>query len=262
MVFFIDLEANCNRPKYTCDEIISIGCVSENGDKFYSLVKPTTKLSRCICELTGLTNEDVSSAKTIDSVFISFSNWVKSVSKTDINIFYCYGPSDIQFIEDNYPRLKNKDAVIFADTLMKSMFDVQESVSKYFKALKDIKLIKLVQYFRGDKTITQSHNSLEDAEYLKEVVSHVLNDNPIKECPFKEYATEDITTFCGKVLVRNNGTETQEFENIKSAVDWIFENCIDKSNKKTTHSIINKNLRSHIKAGERYYGCEWKFVER
>ena len=53
MKFCLDFEAT----RFS-NRIISIGCVAENGNTFYTLVKPVNKakVDRFITELTGITN--------------------------------------------------------------------------------------------------------------------------------------------------------------------------------------------------------------
>ena len=53
MNFYIDFEAN-----QFSDRIISIGCISENGNNFYSLCRPSKPgetITNFITELTGIT---------------------------------------------------------------------------------------------------------------------------------------------------------------------------------------------------------------
>ena len=67
MKYFIDFEANS-----PSNEIIEIGCVSENGDTFQTYVKPTTKIDGFITGLTGITNEMVKDAPYIDVALKEF----------------------------------------------------------------------------------------------------------------------------------------------------------------------------------------------
>ena len=69
MKFFIDFEAL----QYN-NFIISIGCVCENGNQFSSFVKPPKgkTVSKFITELTGITDETLADAPSIDEAFNSF----------------------------------------------------------------------------------------------------------------------------------------------------------------------------------------------
>ena len=61
MKFYIDFEAT----QYT-ENIISIGCVAENGDSFSSLVNCPYKVGSFVTQLTGITNDMVSTAPSPD----------------------------------------------------------------------------------------------------------------------------------------------------------------------------------------------------
>ena len=95
MKYFIDLEAT-----QFSNEIISIGCVREDGETFYSLVNVSkNKMTNFITELTGITKEDVSTAPSSDEVFTKFYDWlIPDESKVQ---FFCYGNADLGFIRKN-----------------------------------------------------------------------------------------------------------------------------------------------------------------
>ena len=111
MNFFIDFEAN----QFT-NEIISIGCVAENGATFYALVKPISKKkpSKFITELTGITKEMLAHADTADKVFKNFYLWRKRFPSTD-NKYYVYGNCDIEFC---YKTLRKMEDVSAKKTLL------------------------------------------------------------------------------------------------------------------------------------------------
>ena len=71
MNYFIDFEAAS-----PITEIISIGCVREDGKEFYSLVKPAEAIvSEKITELTGITSAMLESAPSAIEVFTDFYNF-------------------------------------------------------------------------------------------------------------------------------------------------------------------------------------------
>ena len=80
MKIYLDLEANC-----TTNEAISIGMVTENGDTFYSLIRPHTKLDHNIKVLTGVSQEDADQAPSLEEVmlgvreFLSFPFLMKKI---------------------------------------------------------------------------------------------------------------------------------------------------------------------------------------
>ncbi len=69
MKYFIDFEAT----QFT-QEIISIGCIREDGEKFYSLIKPKNlkTITKFITELTGISKKDLVNEKNSDEVFENF----------------------------------------------------------------------------------------------------------------------------------------------------------------------------------------------
>ena len=101
MNYFIDFEAN-----QFSNEIISIGCVRENGDQFYSLINPKKRITEFITNLTGITNELLQKAENSEEVFQKFFEWCNEYPN-DIPTFYCYGNSDTSFVKTNFNKAKN-----------------------------------------------------------------------------------------------------------------------------------------------------------
>ena len=96
MNFFIDFEAT----QFT-QEIISIGCVAENGKSFYSEVNCKGKVTPFITNLTGLTPEQISEAPSADFVFQKFYSWLYSVIDSTIPTFYVFGDNDDHYVKTN-----------------------------------------------------------------------------------------------------------------------------------------------------------------
>lgn len=99
----IDLETTGLDPSY--DEIIEFAAVRvENGaiiSEFQSLVKPSFPIDGFITELTGITNEMLSSAPSVDTVLPSFLDYVGQSTivahnaNFDVNFLYdrrCFLP--------------------------------------------------------------------------------------------------------------------------------------------------------------------------
>ncbi len=182
MKYFIDFEAT----QYS-NEIISIGCVNENGDTFSSLVRANPKkVTGFITRLTGITRSEVAAAPTSDEVFSQFFDWISKDNRSDFT-FYCYGDTDIKFIESNLKRTSSMKAVCALSIIGQHLKDYSKEVKKHYGLIKNIKLIKLIQYYRGTDDIEQSHDSLEDALFLKEVYDNIQQENNDMECPFPEY---------------------------------------------------------------------------
>lgn len=72
MKYFIDFEAT-----QFSQEIISIGCIREDGQTFYALVAPKKgKITPFITNLTGITAKMIDSAMSADAVFSKFYDWL------------------------------------------------------------------------------------------------------------------------------------------------------------------------------------------
>ena len=179
MKYFIDFEAT-----QFSHEIISIGCVREDGEVFksYVYVKPS-KMSGFITRLTGITKDDVRNAPTSDEVFHNFYEWVKADRAA---IFYCYGDSDITFIQSNLKRTSDMEATVALQYIHNNLVDFSIEVRKYFGLYKQISLKKLVAYYRGVDEIEQAHDALEDSMFLKEVYEHIASEEPNTDA-FPEY---------------------------------------------------------------------------
>ena len=93
MKYFLDFEAT-----QFSNEIIAIGCVNENNQTFYSLVKPKKKITDFITSLTGITNEMLEDAPSSDKAFSAFYDWLNHNEPAE---FYCYGNCDIDFVKKN-----------------------------------------------------------------------------------------------------------------------------------------------------------------
>jgi DNA polymerase III epsilon subunit-like protein len=185
MNYFIDFEAT----QYS-NEIISIGCVNERGDKFSSLVQANPKkVTNFITELTGITKQDVINAPSADEVFNNFYDWITIDGNIDFT-FYCYGDTDITFIESNLKKAKNLKAICALSIIGMHLKDYSKIVKEHYGLIKNIKLIKLVQYYRGVDHIEQAHDALEDALYLKEIFDNIQKEGSNVKNPFPDYAEE------------------------------------------------------------------------
>ena len=179
MKYFIDFEAT----QYT-HEIISVGCVREDGETFYSIVNvKRSHMSNFITRLTGITKEDVANAPTSDEVFQKFYTWIENDS--DLK-FFCYGDTDIEFIKANLLRTTDPQAAAALGIIGTNLIDYSQRVKTYFGLHKSIALRRLIAYYRGLETVEQSHNALEDSFFLKEVYDHISVEAP-DENAFPEY---------------------------------------------------------------------------
>lgn len=93
MNYFIDFEAT-----QFSNEIISIGCVNETGEKFSSMVYTDKKITSFITNLTGITDEMNKAAPSLDDVFTLFFYWILGHNDGTPCRFFCYGNTDLAFV--------------------------------------------------------------------------------------------------------------------------------------------------------------------
>lgn len=175
MIYYLDLEAT----QFT-NEIISIGCIREDGATFSSLVKPKHKVTKFITALTGITKEMADSAPTPSEVFRAFGEWTQLTMFGDI--FYVYGDSDKLFLKDTARRCDDKIAVNIINHIKDNLYDYSKDVNLFF-GTKTVGLKKVVSYIKNEE-IVQKHDALEDAEMLKEVVTLLPTLAKPEESPF------------------------------------------------------------------------------
>lgn len=141
------------------DEIIEIGAIKVKNNKiiskFNSLVKPQNEIEEYITELTGITNEMVKDAPTIEEILPDFMNYIGSNILIGHNVNF-----DINFIYDNLYRNK-------FDVLTNDFIDTMRISRKLLPYLQHHRLIDLAKYFEIDST--NNHRSLKDCEITMNV---------------------------------------------------------------------------------------------
>lgn len=245
------------------DEIIEIGAVKiKDGikiDTFNSLIKPEYEIDEFITELTGITNEMVENAPSINEVLPKFMDFINDYIIIGHNVNF-----DINFIYDNLEELNISPITNdFVDTLRISRRLIPE--------LKHHKLSDLANYFNIDTN--GSHRSLKDVEITFEVLNNLNKmiiekyeniDNFKDACKPKSHSgirASDITT---------NNTEFDE-ENMlydkyvvitgtlgkmlrKDAMQVIADlggHCQDGVNKDTNYLILGNNDYNPILRGKK-----------
>lgn len=166
-----DLETTGLSPEY--DEIIEIGAIRFVDDVpteiFHTLVKPKKKVTEKITSITGITNEMLNDAKSIDEIIPFFIDFIQG------DVLVAHNASfDISFILENlynlgYKKINNK----VIDTLALSRRSVREY--DYFeecdKKLKNYKLVTLKNEF-GLAELS-SHNSIDDCKVCAYVYQRI-----------------------------------------------------------------------------------------
>lgn len=157
------------------DEVIEIGAIKVKNNKivskFNSLVKPKNEIDEYITELTGITNEMVKDAPTIEEILPDFMNYIGNDILIGYNVNF-----DINFIYDNLYRNK-------FDVLTNDFIDTMRISRKLLPELPHHRLIDLAKYFKIDST--NNHRSLKDCEITMNVYEN------LKEIALKKYDNVD-----------------------------------------------------------------------
>lgn len=157
------------------DEVIEIGAIKVKNNKivskFNSLVKPKNEMDEYITELTGITNEMVKDAPTIEEILPDFMNYIGNDILIGHNVNF-----DINFIYDNLYRNK-------FDVLTNDFIDTMRISRKLLPELPHHRLIDLAKYFKIDST--NNHRSLKDCEITMNVYEN------LKEIALQKYGNVD-----------------------------------------------------------------------
>lgn len=252
MNYFIDFEANS-----PSNEIISIGCITEYGDEFYSLVKPTTPLSGYVQRITHLTQKELNKACDIDSVVWELRYWIvrtyESNENRDFNwndcIFYCYGNSDIDFIKASLKTIEVMESYEALAALAIRLKDYCITVTRKFG--QTIGLLQGVNYFKENRS-EQTHNALDDASLLLELWVDVENmsEDQLEENPF------DVAH---KLIVRTDKDNNEVFY---ETLDDALQFCLNQIPKNLRNNKTRKNMKKKLvkaaKSRSKYFGFYWE----
>ena len=92
MRYYIDFEASEAEQK-----IISVGCIREDGQEFYSLVNVDDPITPRIEEITGISQEEIDNAPEGKEVFSNLYDWL---SQDELPEIMCYGDGDFDVLVD------------------------------------------------------------------------------------------------------------------------------------------------------------------
>lgn len=278
MKYFVDFEAT----QYT-EEIISIGCVREDGEMLYSVVAPSnpSKVTPFITNLTGLTKEVIENACSVDEVFKAFADWIERdrVDDSDIDIFYCWGNSDENFLRNTTKHMRSHKAKMAAGYMMANMIDYHKSFSKSAGRKDGIKLLRVVQFL--DPEAEQSHNALDDAIMLKQAYEfgHSVDAKVLKnifspaQTQKKEFTkasdpepavlfADDVNVPVGSICtMRTKKTVNQVFPDVHAAAEWLRENKIKNDTvqyENFNFEVTEKKILNSCKSGSDYFSFKWR----
>ena len=160
----LDLETTGLSPEH--DKIIEIGILKiSNGrivDQFQSLINPNRKIDNFIIQLTGITNEMLLTAPSIDTIFPLVNNFI------DNNIIIGHNVNfDIDFLYDAY-------ADVLLEPLENDFIDTMRISRKLYPELPHHRLIDLVEYLKIEDG--EHHRALSDCNYTYNCYSKMKND--------------------------------------------------------------------------------------
>lgn len=285
MRFYIDLEAT----RFS-NRIISIGISAENGNTYYSLVKPggKVKADKFITALTSITNEMLAAAPSADEVFNQVFDFIELNNNTFPPEYYVYGNSDSCFFEHTVKYMTNTRAIICAQAIMGNLIDYSSEVKKFFGFETDVALRKIYMLIQHKTELVQKHNALEDARMLQSVVENMsrkckpedketvlaIPSQPRliarKKAPskFLEWdnftrldaptgATED--NYLIKAVDQNNGA-VKYFNDYDTAALWIIKYLAKKLSPKSEEHMnrVKKAIRDGAENKKCRYNCYWE----
>lgn len=148
------------------NEIIEIGAlkVSEGKvvDTFDHLIKPTTPINDFITNLTGITNEMVEHAESVEEVLDKFINFIGDNILMGHNVNF-----DINFVYDHAEKYNNYN-------LTNDFVDTLRLARKLLPELHHHRLSDLADYYGIDKT--GHHRALKDVEMTLDVYNHLVEE--------------------------------------------------------------------------------------
>ena len=224
MNFYLDFEAT-----QFSNEIISIGCVADNGSRFSRLVKANKKVSKFITDLTGITQEMLDTeGLSADEAFLAFYQYVKENNEPGkVPTYYCYGNSDKDFIKHTVQHMTNFEAIIFASSVQALLVDYSNTVKNYLST-RGLALKKLVALIRHVDEIEQKHDALDDALMLKECF-------------------EGLDTLDKGFLATPPAVKPTEVANCNSAFQVAYQQMIDENGLLTPVKMQGVNLTAEDK---------------
>lgn len=257
MKYFIDFEAT----QYT-HEIIQIGCVREDGKEFSSLVQPRKlkHVTKNITELTGIARDELKNEKNSDAVFSEFFDWLSN-DKTKAD-FFCYGNSDIIFVQNNIKKCtRNIKAQAALSLIAANLTDVSELVKSHFRLAMPPSLKKVMAYyFPEDEHIC--HDALSDAEMLRAVYTAMMKEKNVIGIPFPDHIGspvftngEDLDRF---VIIRSgNGQAETMYETLDEASQFVLALVKMQCKSEMKLESARKKVLSAINCKKKYFGYDW-----
>ena len=215
MNFYLDFEAT-----QFSEEIINIGCVADNGEEFDTLVRPNKikNVTEFITNLTGITREMVTNADCPDLCFLALRQFIRDQSNGEETFFFVYGNADSHFIERTVAKMIDPEAKKFAYKLGASLIDFSTITQRFFR-MGSISLKNAVAYFRQEE-VAQTHEALDDAELLRELV-YMVNHCDVPETVDMSHMTTKSGRPKSSFQKTQISLETAESSTVKSNHDCV-----------------------------------------
>lgn len=255
----IDIETTGLDTEY--DEIIEIGALrvrnNEIVDKFNVLIKPKYEIDDYISELTGITNEMLKNAPSIDDIMSEFLDFIGNDILVGHNVNF-----DINFLYDNSINILNK-------AICNDYIDIMRIARSLLKELKHHRLLDLVNYYKIE--VQGIHRALLDCNLTKQLLDKLqINivekfesiENYIKNYKNRiNFKASDVKTentqfdtenpFYNKVCVFTGTLEKMVRKDAMQIVVDLGGLCSDNVNKDTNYLILgNNDYCSLIKDGK------------
>ena len=255
MKIFVDFEATQE------NEIVSIGAVTENGQTFYSLVKPQfSSISQYISQLIHVSNETVANEKTLDEVLTIMYQWLQNqCSNLAEWEFLAYG-ADNKFVSASMRNIHSEKATILAALMIVKMTDAYGAIKTFFHG--SISLIHAFNYVEQVEN-KQRHNPLEDAIMFQKVYEYTQNNEPLLCHPLNpqfDKIVEAVKMPSGTFWCTTGGKnhKPRTFATIDDAIDFFINTCICKEQRTSVHrERIMKNIMVSVRKGSKYAGYYW-----
>ena len=255
MKFYIDFEAT------QASEIISIGCVTETGATFRSLVKPQFSfISPYISQLTHITNELLKNENTLDFVFNQMYDWAVNLCPSILDWeFLAYG-TDEDFVKASLSNIHTEHSMILAAMMIAKMQNGAKEAKHFFHGT-----ISLIHAFNHVENVKreQRHDPLEDAIMFQKVYEYMQENEPLEEHPLHN-GPVDYRSPSGKFYCKARGKNAKEceFETCEEAITWLINNVMrPKEPEKVHRDRIMTNIMKAVRGKSMYCGYKWRRVK-
>lgn len=238
------------------DDILEISAVKVRNntiaDSFSSLVHYAEELPEFIIELTGITNDMVKDAPSLDMVLNNFYNFIGDDILIGHNVNF-----DINFLYDNLKKNANK-------YLSNDFVDTLRLARKVIKELDHHRLSDLLSYYKIDNS--NQHRALADCNYTFEIYNNLKKDIYALYGNFEDFANSikrtrkayDLTVtvdyidednyFYGKNVVFTGTLQKMPRVEAQQTVVNLGGTVSDNVNKKTNCLVMGTQDYSKIKS--------------